>query len=69
MRMAHFNSTPDSRADTGLGASEWASGSQVCMGNRPALVPKPMAANTKAIIMSEWSRVGAMGRMEVQNTA
>jgi hypothetical protein len=69
MSSAHFSSTPDSRADTGLGASEWASGSQVCMGNRPALVPKPMAANTKAIIVSEWSSAGAMGRMDVQNTA
>ena len=69
MRMAHFKSTPESRADTGLGASEWASGSHVCMGNRPALVPKPMAANTNAIIMRGRSMNGALGRMAVQNTA
>ncbi len=37
--MAQFNNTPDRRADTGVGAWEWASGSQVCMGARPTLVP------------------------------
>ena len=56
--MAHLSSTPESRAETGLGAWEWASGSQVCMGNRPALVPKPITINAKARRMSvgsNWS--------------
>ena len=69
MSIAHFSSTPESNAETGLGASEWASGSQVCMGNRPAFVPKPMAANTNAIWMSWASNCVAYGRIEVQNTA
>lgn len=41
-----------------LGAWECASGSQVCMGNRPALVPKPMTMNANArrtSIGSNWS--------------
>ena len=67
--MAHLSRTPESRADTGLGASEWASGSQVCMGNRPALVPKPMAANTKAIWMSVGSKPLETSRTLVQKTA
>ncbi len=36
---ATASSTPDIVADSDAGASEWASGSQVCMGARPALVP------------------------------
>ena len=56
--MAHLSSTPESSAETGLGAWECASGSQVCMGNRPALVPKPMTMNANArrtSIGSNWS--------------
>ena len=34
-----FSRVPESRAETAAGASEWASGSQVCMGAKPALVP------------------------------
>jgi hypothetical protein len=30
------------RAETGLGATGWAWGSQTCIGIRPALVPKPI---------------------------
>ena len=38
-RNAQLSSAPDSRAETMDGASLWASGSQVCMGARPILVP------------------------------
>ena len=38
-RNAQFSSAPDSRAETTEGASLWASGSQVCSGARPILVP------------------------------
>ena len=34
-----LSSTPDISALTGAGASLWASGSQVCIGARPAFVP------------------------------
>ena len=37
--IATASSTPDIIAESGAGASEWASGSQVCIGARPALVP------------------------------
>ena len=37
--IATASSTPDIMAETVDGASEWASGSQVCMGARPAFVP------------------------------
>ena len=36
---ATVSSTPASIAVTGAGASLWASGSQVCMGTNPILVP------------------------------
>ena len=36
---AQFNSAPDSKAEDGAGASEWASGSQPCSGNMPHFVP------------------------------
>ena len=39
------NKAPDSNADTGVGASEWASGSQVWTGKKPTLVPNPRTAN------------------------
>ena len=45
---AQFSRTADSSAETGLGASLCASGSQACIGNRPVLVPKPISTNTKA---------------------
>ena len=37
---------PESRAETWLGAAGCASGSQTCMGARPALAPKPSTAST-----------------------
>ena len=36
---AHLMRTPESSAETGVGAWLWASGSHRCMGARPALVP------------------------------
>ena len=36
---AQFKSAPESMAEAGAGASLWASGSQLCRGNNPALVP------------------------------
>ena len=38
-RSAHLMRTPESNADTGVGAWLWASGSQRCIGARPAFVP------------------------------
>ena len=58
-RIAHLASAPESKPETGLGACEYASGIQVCIGNRPALVPKPIAMNTKAIWISAWSNWSA----------
>ena len=37
--IAVLSRAPDSMAETGAGASLWASGSQVCIGARPTLVP------------------------------
>ena len=37
--IATFRSRPESTADTGVGPSAWASGSQLCSGTRPTLVP------------------------------
>ena len=42
-----MSNTPDKSADAGLGASLWASGSQVCMGARPIFVPYPTIIKTK----------------------
>ena len=37
--IAVFSSAPDSMAETGAGLSLCASGSQVCIGAKPTLVP------------------------------
>src|SRR2546428_11050532 len=42
----HFSITPESRAETWLGATGWAAGSQAWDGARPILVPKPANAST-----------------------
>ncbi len=39
--------TPLISADTWEGAAGWASGSQMCSGTSPALVPKPTRASRK----------------------
>ena len=45
-------------AESGAGASEWASGSQVCMGASPALVPYPTSRKTNASRMTSGCRDG-----------
>ena len=47
---------PDSTAQTGVGAWLWASGSQVCIGARPALAPNP----TNTSRNENFSRFGGM---------
>ena len=56
-RKAQLSSTPDKRADAGLGASLWASGSQVCMGASPILVPYPTRMKTNPALSHMGSRV------------
>ncbi len=41
-------------AETGLGASGWARGSQACSGTRPALEPKPISARMKTPSRVPW---------------
>ncbi len=48
--------TPDIRAEIGAGACEWASGSQLWKGTRPAFAPKPKIISPTASRMAEWSR-------------
>ena len=40
---------PDNIADTGAGLSLWASGSQLCIGAKPTLVPYPTSTSRKAM--------------------
>src|SRR2546425_3660111 len=55
------SSTPDIIAEIGDGASECASGSHVCIGARPALVPYPIRMNANASrISSGWSDGAAL---------
>ena len=62
---------PDSRALAGAGATGWAEGSQLCMGNRPAFVPKPSTtkntASSSSPVCCPAMRVppGAKSRVEV----
>ena len=46
-------------AETGVGASLWASGNQVCTGKSPTFVPKPTTASTKASRTAVADRCGA----------
>jgi hypothetical protein len=41
-----LSSRPERIADIGVGPSEWASGSQLCSGTSPTLVPYPTSRNT-----------------------
>ena len=50
--IAQFRRTADKRALMGDGASAWASGSQLCMGTKPTLVPYPTATKTNASFSS-----------------
>ena len=49
--------TPDRTAEAGAGATGWAVGSQPCIGNMPALVPKPMMVTRMTISMPSCERV------------
>jgi hypothetical protein len=42
--------TPDINADTGLGAAGWAYGSQMWIGQNPALAPNPTTASKKQVL-------------------
>ena len=48
-RNVEFKRAPESRAETGEGASEWASGSQAWSGATPIFVPNPTRMKEKAI--------------------
>src|SRR6266849_2972221 len=64
--MATARSTPDIMAERGDGASECASGSHVCIGARPALVPYPTTRNANARCNSSGCSDGAAFRSTVQ---
>src|SRR5260370_18141314 len=64
--IATARSTPDIRAEIGEGASEWASGSHVCIGASPAFVPYPMRRNANASCSSCGCSDGAVARRTVQ---
>ena len=71
-RMAYSataSSTPDIIADKGDGASECASGSHVCVGASPALVPKPTSRNTNASRATCGCSAAAASRSAVQCSA
>ena len=55
------------RAETGAGAWLWASGSQLCMGTRPTLVPYPSTMRAKASRMTPGSRRCDWATSEVQS--
>src|SRR5216684_6599471 len=64
--IATASSAPDIKAEIGEGASEWASGSQVCIGASPAFVPYPMRRNANASCSSCGCSDGAVARRTVQ---
>src|SRR5258705_10130873 len=61
--------TPDIIADSGEGASECASGSHMCIGASPALVPKPTSRNTNASRATCGCSAVAAARNDVQCSA
>src|SRR6266852_8085685 len=64
--IATASSTPDIMAEIGDGASEWASGSHVCIGASPAFVPYPTRMNANASCRSCGCSEGAAARSTVQ---
>ena len=64
--MATASSTPDIIAEIAGGASECASGSQVCIGASPAFVPYPIRMNAKASCSSSGCSDGAASRSTSQ---
>src|ERR1022692_2067740 len=65
--MAQFSRTPERSALTGVGASPWASGSHVCMGARPAFVPRPTMTKTKATLTTPELRRPELATILVQS--
>src|SRR5712692_2704048 len=64
--IATASSAPDIKAEMGDGASEWASGSHVCIGASPAFVPYPTRMNANASCSSWGCSDGAVARRMVQ---
>ena len=67
--MAQFSSTADSNPLTGLGAWLWASGSHVCMGTNPTLVPNPRITRAVPIFIRLGSSLSAASMSDVQSNA
>jgi hypothetical protein len=67
--IAQFSSTADSRPLTGLGAWLWASGSHVCIGTKPTLVPNPRITSAVPIFIRLGSSLSAASMREVQSRA
>ena len=61
-----FQRAPESIADTGAGPSLCASGSQVCIGARPTLVPYPTSTNRKLSSSSTGSALGVIAPKPAQ---
>ena len=59
-------SMPESSAHTGDGAWLWASGSQVCIGTRPTLVPRPIRISRNAVCMRNGGILGAASTSPAQ---
>ena len=64
--MAVLSSAPESIAETGAGPSLCASGSQVCIGASPTLVPKPISTRRKESSASMGLRCGAIRASDAQ---
>ncbi len=59
--------TPLSSADTGEGATGWASGSQMWSGTRPALEPNPIKARVKATGPTpDWPKSGVIAKKAIR---
>ena len=64
--MPRLTIAPDISAETGLGASGCARGSQTWSGTAPALEANPMRTSTKAMERSAGERVAACARMSAK---
>ena len=62
------SSAAESRADTGGGASLWASGSQLCTGAQPTLVARPQKSSKKPTTAAERGIAGAAAASPCQES-
>ena len=62
------SSTPDMRPDTGAGAWLCASGSQLCIGAKPALVANPRIASAPPALISAGSNGRVVALSENQDS-